>query len=139
MKLSHTCYVSIVVQIHSYLDRYVVGQDHAKKVLSVQVYSHYNRIHHNRLNCEGDLTGLATVEQQGAYSNSNPAVTDAIVQPISPAFTSFPFHSGKMVGRRIDASGPSVAGILFFSSLITTVVPPLYLPPKYATLLTISK
>ncbi|KAL5110083.1 ATP-dependent Clp protease ATP-binding subunit clpX-like mitochondrial [Taenia crassiceps] len=94
-------------QIHSYLDRYVVGQDHAKKVLSVQVYSHYNRIHHN-LNCESDLTGLATIEQ-GACSNSNPAATDAIVQPISPAFTPFPSHSGKMAGRRIDAPGPSVA------------------------------
>ncbi|EUB64269.1 ATP-dependent Clp protease ATP-binding subunit clpX-like protein [Echinococcus granulosus] len=102
-------------QIHSYLDRYVVGQDHAKKVLSVQVYSHYNRIHHNRLNCEGDLTGSATLEQ-GAYSNSNPAVTDAIVRPISPAFTSFPFHSGKPVGRRIDASGPSVTELFHLLS-----------------------
>ncbi|KAL5964761.1 ATP-dependent Clp protease ATP-binding subunit clpX-like mitochondrial [Taenia solium] len=116
VKLSHTCYVSIVVQIHSYLDRYVVGQDHAKKVLSVQVYSHYNRIHHNRLNCGGDLTGLAAVEQQGACSNSNPAATDAIVQPISPAFTPFPFHSGKVVGRKIDASGPSVAELFHLLS-----------------------
>lgn len=30
-----------------YLDRHVVGQDLAKKVLSVAVYNHYKRIYHN--------------------------------------------------------------------------------------------
>uniref|UniRef100_A0A0B7B8S8 ClpX-type ZB domain-containing protein n=1 Tax=Arion vulgaris TaxID=1028688 RepID=A0A0B7B8S8_9EUPU len=34
-------------KIYEYLDRYVVGQDHAKKVLSVAVYNHYKRIYHN--------------------------------------------------------------------------------------------
>jgi ATP-dependent Clp protease ATP-binding subunit ClpX len=32
------------VQIHADLDQYVVGQEHAKKVLSVAVYSHYRRM-----------------------------------------------------------------------------------------------
>lgn len=31
-------------QMRSALDRYVVGQDHAKKVLSVAVYNHYKRV-----------------------------------------------------------------------------------------------
>jgi len=31
-------------EIHAYLDEYVVGQEHAKKVLSVAVYNHYKRI-----------------------------------------------------------------------------------------------
>ncbi|BFZ01729.1 hypothetical protein BsWGS_04768 [Bradybaena similaris] len=34
-------------KIYDYLDQYVVGQDHAKKVLSVAVYNHYKRICHN--------------------------------------------------------------------------------------------
>nr|KAI8769297.1 ATP-dependent Clp protease ATP-binding subunit clpX-like; mitochondrial isoform X1 [Biomphalaria glabrata] len=34
-------------KIFEFLDRYVVGQDHAKKVLSVAVYNHYKRIYHN--------------------------------------------------------------------------------------------
>lgn len=34
-------------KIMEYLDRHVVGQDLAKKVLSVAVYNHYKRIYHN--------------------------------------------------------------------------------------------
>nr|KAG5708581.1 hypothetical protein BaRGS_033002 [Batillaria attramentaria] len=34
-------------KIYEYLDRYVVGQEQAKKVLAVAVYNHYKRIYHN--------------------------------------------------------------------------------------------
>ena len=34
-------------EIHAYLDQYVIGQERAKKVLSVAVYNHYKRINHN--------------------------------------------------------------------------------------------
>uniref|UniRef100_A0A3B3Q9V7 Caseinolytic mitochondrial matrix peptidase chaperone subunit X n=1 Tax=Paramormyrops kingsleyae TaxID=1676925 RepID=A0A3B3Q9V7_9TELE len=34
-------------KIYAYLDKYVVGQSHAKKVLSVAVYNHYKRIYNN--------------------------------------------------------------------------------------------
>ena len=37
----------ITFQIYEFLDRYVVGQNFAKKVLSVAVYNHYKRIYHN--------------------------------------------------------------------------------------------
>lgn len=34
-------------KIYEYLDRHVIGQDQAKKVLSVAVYNHYKRIYNN--------------------------------------------------------------------------------------------
>ncbi|MBP3236120.1 MAG: ATP-dependent Clp protease ATP-binding subunit ClpX [Bacteroidales bacterium] len=34
-------------EIKAFLDEYVIGQDRAKKVLSVAVYNHYKRINHN--------------------------------------------------------------------------------------------
>ena len=37
-------------EIRTFLDDYVVGQDHAKKVLSVAVYNHYKRIQHQNAN-----------------------------------------------------------------------------------------
>ena len=33
-------------EIKSFLDQYIIGQDQAKKVLSVAVYNHYKRITH---------------------------------------------------------------------------------------------
>ena len=40
--------------IHAYLDQYVIGQDRAKKLLSVAVYNHYKRVNNN-LADESDL------------------------------------------------------------------------------------
>ncbi len=37
-------------EIRTFLDDYVVGQEHAKKVLSVAVYNHYKRIQHQTAN-----------------------------------------------------------------------------------------
>ncbi|MCD8312706.1 MAG: ATP-dependent Clp protease ATP-binding subunit ClpX [Bacteroidales bacterium] len=41
-------------EIYDYLNQYVVGQDRAKKLLSVAVYNHYKRINHN-LDAEDDV------------------------------------------------------------------------------------
>ena len=43
-------------EIKAYLDEHIVGQDDAKRVLSVAVYNHYKRIAHN--NSEADDTGI---------------------------------------------------------------------------------
>ena len=43
-------------QIKEYLDRFVIGQDEAKKDLSVAVYNHYKRIlHRNDPECKARL------------------------------------------------------------------------------------
>ncbi|MAJ97914.1 MAG: ATP-dependent Clp protease ATP-binding subunit ClpX [Flavobacteriales bacterium TMED288] len=36
-------------KIHSFLDQYVIGQEIAKKILSVAVYNHYKRISNNKI------------------------------------------------------------------------------------------
>ncbi len=41
-------------EIKEFLDRYVIGQDRAKKLLSVAVYNHYKRILHNVVDNDGD-------------------------------------------------------------------------------------
>jgi len=41
-------------EIKDYLDQYVIGQDRAKKVLSVAVYNHYKRINHNLVEKKDD-------------------------------------------------------------------------------------
>ena len=43
-------------EIKAYLDEHIVGQDDAKKVLSVAVYNHYKRIAHN--STEKDSSGI---------------------------------------------------------------------------------
>ncbi|CAF0936090.1 unnamed protein product [Adineta ricciae] len=34
-------------KIYEFLNKYIVGQEHAKKVMSVAVYNHYKRLHNN--------------------------------------------------------------------------------------------
>lgn len=41
-------------EIKAFLDQYVIGQDRAKKLLSVAVYNHYKRILYNVVNLEDD-------------------------------------------------------------------------------------
>ncbi len=42
-------------EIKDFLDQYVIGQDYAKKILSVAVYNHYKRINHLAQNDEDDV------------------------------------------------------------------------------------
>eukprot|EP00794_Sanderia_malayensis_P009648 gene9648-10636_t len=52
-------------KIYDYLSNYVVGQEHAKKVLSVAVYNHYKRI---RVNMQASAT--AQQETKQGFGNS---------------------------------------------------------------------
>jgi len=45
-------------EIKSYLDEYVIGQEKAKRILSVAVYNHYKRINHQASLKKGDKTGV---------------------------------------------------------------------------------
>lgn len=43
-------------EIKKILDEYVIGQTHAKKILSVAVYNHYKRLHYKRADNETELS-----------------------------------------------------------------------------------
>uniref|UniRef100_A0A183SX89 ATP-dependent Clp protease ATP-binding subunit clpX-like, mitochondrial n=1 Tax=Schistocephalus solidus TaxID=70667 RepID=A0A183SX89_SCHSO len=77
-------------QIHEYLNRHVIGQEHAKKILSVQVYSHYNRINHCGTSADAQgsqySTG-ATVDMSSSPSQSGPTL------PFIPGMTIRPVTS----------------------------------------------
>ncbi|MBR1574482.1 MAG: ATP-dependent Clp protease ATP-binding subunit ClpX [Bacteroidales bacterium] len=45
-------------EIKAYLDQYVIGQDRAKKMLSVAVYNHYKRLSHNLGSAAGEEVEL---------------------------------------------------------------------------------
>ncbi len=58
------------VEIKDYLDQYVIGQDEAKKVLSVAVYNHYKRLkyyesHNNKDDVEIEKSNIVIVGETG--------------------------------------------------------------------------
>ena len=42
-------------EIHGFLDDYIVGQEHAKRILSVAVYNHYKRVQFGANSSDGDV------------------------------------------------------------------------------------
>ncbi len=47
-EIFHNVQLAVPSQIKSHLDQYVIGQDEAKKTLSVAVYNHYKRLRQNK-------------------------------------------------------------------------------------------
>ena len=47
------------LEIHDFLNEFVIGQEHAKKVLSVAVYNHYKRLETGRRDDEVELAERA--------------------------------------------------------------------------------
>lgn len=56
-------------KIYHYLDRFVIGQDFAKKVLSVAVYNHYKRINNNILNVLPQANNGQAEQQSPDFAN----------------------------------------------------------------------
>ncbi|XP_074650719.1 ATP-dependent clpX-like chaperone, mitochondrial [Tubulanus polymorphus] len=58
-------------KIYDFLERFVVGQNYAKKVLSVAVYNHYKRIHHN-VPVSVKKEDISDMESKGQHSTFSP-------------------------------------------------------------------
>jgi ATP-dependent Clp protease ATP-binding subunit ClpX len=52
-------------EIKRFLDGYVIGQEHAKKVLSVAVYNHYKRVFSKRMGLELDKSNILLIGPTG--------------------------------------------------------------------------
>ena len=54
-------------ELNSFLDQYIIGQDHAKKVISVAVYNHYKRVlyHQDVTDIEIDKSNILLVGNTG--------------------------------------------------------------------------
>lgn len=51
-------------KIYEFLDKYIVGQEKAKKVISVAVYNHYKRIYNNLMNAPPKAASSQQQQQQ---------------------------------------------------------------------------
>ncbi|VDP64845.1 unnamed protein product [Schistosoma mattheei] len=97
-------------RIHQYLDRYVVGQDKAKKILAVQVYAHYNRIQYNR--------SLATSEDNGFNSNNLNSGTNEAKPTVNNHYSPNEFSGTRSctpVNYQSNLSQPSVSELFNLS------------------------
>lgn len=90
-------------QIHAYLDRHVIGQERAKRVLAVQVYAHYNRIHHNLMLSNSDVS--QGVAQSPNATPGHPTTGQAKYTPGSPFILGVTTHSSSS-----GVSTPSPSG-----------------------------
>lgn len=51
------------VEIKAFLDDHIVGQEDAKRILSVAVYNHYKRVNHNLSNKEKDAKDVVEIQK----------------------------------------------------------------------------
>lgn len=60
-------------KIFEYLNKHVIGQEYAKKVLSVAVYNHYKRIHNN-LPTQNSVSSNSTANSTSSGSQDHPFI-----------------------------------------------------------------
>ncbi|BHF65689.1 hypothetical protein SprV_0200870200 [Sparganum proliferum] len=111
-------------QIHNYLNHHVIGQEHAKKILSVQVYSHYNRITHcgTSADAQGSQYPAGTAADMSSNSSQPgptlPFIPGMTIRPVtshpSPGTPPSPIPRGSppppfpLTGKS-DSTSPSVS------------------------------
>ncbi len=74
-------------QIRAHLDDYVIGQDKAKKVLSVAVYNHYKRLRNGDKNVEGVELGKSNILLIGPTGSGKTLLAETMARFLDVPFT----------------------------------------------------
>ncbi|KLV03938.1 Clp protease ClpX [Photobacterium aquae] len=74
-------------EIRSNLDEYVIGQNHAKKVLAVAVYNHYKRLRNGDTNSEGVELGKSNILLIGPTGSGKTLLAETLARMLDVPFT----------------------------------------------------
>ncbi|MCD8208439.1 MAG: ATP-dependent Clp protease ATP-binding subunit ClpX [Bacteroidales bacterium] len=74
-------------EIYDYLNQYVIGQDRAKKLLSVAVYNHYKRINHNIAADDGVEIEKSNILMVGPTGTGKTLMARTIAKLLNVPFT----------------------------------------------------